>query len=225
MKIILLALLLFTSTPSFSQGINGKYKNVYGEEIVIFDGMFYLIAKKTERCIAIWQPDTLAICEVKQINKSVLECSGIQKDLHRTWTIERTYEKREDDSIKIIFTIPYQMNDLNIIVGTYPGFKDFKNHNHEKFVMIPKCEQFDFEISPTVWFGEHFPVITHGRIHFYSSELSIDNIEIGEGNNRIDVKIPKLDDYFFARYHVYKDYIYINGRELHWNGVVYKKQE
>ena len=73
MKIILLALLLFTSTPSFSQGINGKYKNVYGEEIVIFDGMFYLIAKKTERCIAIWQPDTLAICEVKQINKSVLE--------------------------------------------------------------------------------------------------------------------------------------------------------
>ena len=51
----------------------------------------------------------------------------------------------------------------------------------------------------------------------------MEQFEIEENVNRIEIKIPKLDDYFFAKYHVYSDYIYVKDNELYWKGNVYKK--
>ena len=210
-------------TQSFSQGLDGKYDNVYGEEIIISDGMLYLTQKGHKHNQVWWQQDTLATCVIRKINKSLLEVKTIDPNLHKTWSIESTYEKREDDSIKVVFTIPYQWDDLEIVVGTYPDFKDFKNKKHEKFVLIPRCKQYDFEIRPTERFAEHNIGVTYGRIRFYSTELSMEQFEIEENVNRIEIKIPKLDDYFFAKYHVYSDYIYVKDNELYWKGNVYKK--
>ena len=222
-KLFISFFLYALSIQSFSQGLDGKYDNVYGEEIVISDGMLYLIEKGSDHSPIWWQQDTLATCVVRKINKSLLEVWSIDPDLRKTWSIESTYEKREDDSIKVVFTIPYQWNDLEIVVGTYPDFKDFKNKKHEKFVLIPRSKQYDFEIRPTERVAEHNVGITYGRIRFYSTELSMEQFEIEENVNRIEIKIPKLDDYFFAKYHVYSDYIYVKDNELHWKGNVYKK--
>lgn len=226
MKNVCLFICLWVSCISiFSKGLDGTYINIYGERIVIDNDMLYLIARERAHSSQWWEKDTLATCIMKRINESILEVNSVDPVLYRTWSIESLYEERGDDSIKVNFIIPYSWNDLDIFVGIMPHYRDYKNHNHEKFVMIPRCKELDFEIGPTKMLVEHRPGISDGRVCFYSYELPIenDNIIIKDGVNRIDIKIPRMDNYFFSRYYVMDEYIYVKGKSLHWKGKVFKR--
>ena len=50
------------------------------------------------------------------------------------------------------------------------------------------------------------------------------DLKIEEGTNRIDLNIPAIDNWFFARYHVIDEFVYIKGNKIHWHGKVYEKE-
>lgn len=227
-QILLILCLWISSTLCFSKDLSGTYINEYGERIVIDGDMLFLMAREqTTHSPIWWEKDTLATCLIKRINKSLLEVNSVDVKLLRTWSIESVYEERIDDSIKINFVIPYTRDDLEITVGAFPQYRDYKNKNHEKTVNIPRCKEIDFEIRPTKEIVEHRPGISDGRLYFGSFDLPIHdgNIPVKDGVNRIDIKLPSMDDLFFSRYYVRDEYIYVKENILHWKGKEFRKRK
>ncbi len=221
---IVLVILCSACNFLFAQKLDGRYSGDYGEIIISGDTLLFK-RHKSSHFPPWWELDTIAKCSVTKINKYLLEINSVTDDLYDTWSIEQSHEDRSDDSIKINFVIPYNLGDLEIGVYTGPHFEEFKNNNYEKSVTIPKCDDFGFYIMPTRKLVAHGFVVTYGRIILSSSELSSEDFAIEQGKNRIDVKIPTLDDYFFVRYFLYHEYVYVKGDELHWRDRIYKKKK
>ena len=225
MKIKILFFLLFACLPSFSQSIDGRYQNDEGERFIVSGEKMYLMSP-VDSCR--YGFDTLAICSIKNAGENNYKVKAINRDdCYKTWSVKKSYEKRDDDSVKIYFIMPYKHKDLDIWVG-YNASKDVLyrvNVNGDNKVTIPKCSRYIFCIHPTVLPKVHCGGTTierksYSSIFFYYSELSID-----KETNRIDIFLPEINDIFFSRCKVKCPYLYVKGKNLNWDGKVFKKEK
>lgn len=227
-------LLLVTCLPIFSQNYDGVYKRKhYSDKIVISGNRLYLLTKVSDRCPLLWsETDTLANCTFEKVDKNVLLLNSDDSKLYDTWYVEQSKEDRSDDSIRVNFIFPYDWGDLEIHAYVSGYSNAFHNKNGEKTLMIPKCDkygypikEFGFSIRPTKYIAIHSLGNSYARQYFDSLLLnSLKDLKIEEGTNRIDLNIPAIDNWFFARYHVIDEFAYIKGNKIHWHGKVYEKE-
>ncbi len=227
-------LLLVTCLPIFSQNYDGVYKRKhYSDKIVISGNRLYLLTKVSDRCPLLWfETDTLANCTFEKVDKNVLLLNSDDSKLYDTWYVEQSKEDRSDDSIRVNFIFSYDWGDLEIHAYVSGYSNAFHNKNGEKTLMIPKCDkygypikEFGFSIRPTEYIAIHSLGNSYARQYFDSLLLnSLKDLKIEEGTNRIDLNIPAIDDWFFARYHVIDEFAYIKGNKIHWHGKVYEKE-
>ena len=178
------------------------------------------------------ETDTLANCTFEKVDKNVLLLNSDDSKLYDTWYVEQSKEDRSDDSIRVNFIFSYDWGDLEIHAYVSGYSNAFHNKNGEKTLMIPKCDkygypikEFGFSIRPTEYIAIHSLGNSYARQYFDSLLLnSLKDIKIEEGTNRIDLNIPAIDDWFFARYHVIDEFAYIKGNKIHWHGKVYEKE-
>ena len=179
-----------------------------------------------------FETDTLANCTIERIDKNLLLLNSDDSKLYNTWFVEQSKEDRSDDSIRVNFIFPYDWGDLEIHAYVSGYNMMICNKNGEKTLMIPKCDKyvypimdFDFSIRPTEYFAIHRLGNSYARLYIDLLELnSLKKLKVEEGVNRIDINIPAIDDWFFARYHVIDEFAYIKGNKIHWKGFVYKKE-
>lgn len=171
--------------------------------------------------LPIWHNDTLAICKIKQVDKHVWEISSLDSfyDIYRTMEIVPSYCHLSTDSVKVIFQFPYSLDDLRIKISTDMCF--FSNDGVDsKCVYIPKgTEKIVFFISledgsiiHTVY-GQ-----SYGVRYLQSFEEHID-----PNADCITIKLPLLDNHFFEKYLITREYIYVDGDKLYWKDKDFKK--
>lgn len=225
-------LLLVTCLPIFSQNIDGVYKcKEFSDKIVISGNRLYLLTKVSEHYPLWSETDTLANCTIERIDKNVLLLNSDDSKLYDTWYVDQSKENRSDDSIRVNFIFPYDWGDLEIHAYVSDS-NTFRNKNGEKTLMMPKCDKygdpikdFGFSIRPTEYFAIHRLGNSYARIYIGLLELnSLKRLKVEEGVNRIDINIPAIDNWFFARYHVIDEFAYIKGNKIHWKGDVYEKE-
>lgn len=185
---------------------SGYKLEIKGDELIYIEHSEHL---------PIWHNDTLAICKIKQVNKHVWEISSLDSfyDIYRTMEIVPSYCNLPTDSVKVIFQFPYSLGDLEISIATDMRFFS-KDSVDSKCVYIPKgTEEIVFFIHPpkdgTVVhtpYGQAF-----GAISFQSFEEHID-----PNADSITIKLPLLDNHFFEKYLITREYIYVDGDTIHW---------
>lgn len=220
-KTALLILISFLCLNSFAQKNEGKYLNDIGETIEISRNKLYYIARKTIH-LKWWEKDTLAICNVKRVGRNVLKVTSIPQFPQKP-SVDCVYEERGDDSIKVNFVMPYNRDDLEITIDVDDYTRRYQNTNHTHSLMIPRCKRFSCSIRPTKWVAEHDTAKTYGHNSYSPFFLPDGQLTIDPGINRVDIEIPELNNYYFAKYFIKDEYILIRDGYLHWKGKIYKK--
>lgn len=219
-KVLVLLMGLF-ALCSFAHGIDGQYQNNTGEKIVISGNRLFYIARN-EASLQWWEKDTLAVCEVKKVDESLLEVNSVSFS-NTTPSVEYLHEERDDDSVKVHFIMPYSWGDLEISVYVDYSTLAYKNANHTNDVIVPKCRRLHCCIRPTTRIAEHEKNKVYGKIYYEPFFMPEGYLEADPESNKIDVRLPELDNYFFSRYYVNHEYIYQEEDCLHWRGKTFKK--
>lgn len=211
---ILLTLPIYLTCQAIN--INGTYINKYGEKIVISDSLFIYIVKQSH--LPIWYNDTLAVCNVKLINSSLLEINSLDNFEEQDKSIEISYSNTysKGDSTRICFKCPLPMKELRLSVKTEFGV--FFNTNEENYIYVPR------ESKQYVFSAWKEPVTTHTVIGQALGIIRYDSrLFYIHGDGDIQLKIPFLDRQFFERYCVTGEYLYLKRNKMYWKGNIYKK--
>ncbi|MBP1539681.1 MAG: hypothetical protein ILA29_04935 [Prevotella sp.] len=200
--------------------ISGVYFSEDGTKIEIQGNE--LVYTEPEEHQPIWYNDTLAICKIKQLNKYILEVSSLEDfyDIFRTMEVVPSYRDLKTDSIKIVFQFPYSLCDLRISIEANNRF--FSNDSADSnCVYIPKgTEKINFSITPKKGGTIHTVYgQSYGVRYLQSLEERID-----PDADCITIKLPLLDNHFFEKYLVVREYIYVEGDILHWKDMDFKKR-
>lgn len=222
-NIVFLLLVVLYAPHSLAQGIEGQYKNDAGERIVVSGNRLYYIARD-KYPLQWWEKDTLAVCAVRRVGKSLLEVKSLCP-VDIIPQVEYLHEERSDDSIRVHFIIPYGWDDLEISVYEDYTTPTYKNVNHNNDVMVPKCKKLLCSMRPTERIAEHERGKIYGRVGYEPFFMPDGQLELDHRSNRVDVRLPEVDSYYFSRYHVNHDYIYQKEGCLYWKGKVFKKTD
>ncbi len=222
MKTIALFLLILLFIPCiFAQGIEGLYLSDTGERIVISGNKLYYMAKD-KFPLQWWEKDTLAVCDVRMVDETLLEINSVSSN-NTAPSVEYLSEERNDDSVRVHFIMPYSWDDLVVSVHTDYSTLAYRNVNHANDVIVPRCKKLQCSIRPTVRIAEHEKDKTYGQLFYEPFFLPEGYLELDKKSNRVDIKLPEVDNYFFSRYFVNHEYIYKEEDCLHWKGKIFKK--
>ena len=216
----------FCITLFGQKDISGTYYNEYGVSIRIDNNKFTYIFPQTHS--PIYSSDTLAECTIERVDNNFIEINSISPLLSLLNGLEmnQKYDKTINDSIKVVFKIPYNLNSLTISIATDLAFQKLfefdysKSHNS---IMLPKTTTF-FLIGFT-------PQLSSIRTH-YSDGLSYGIVKIEpllsctveDGKNIIAIDIPTLVDSFFEKYYIKGEYARISNKMIKWRGELYIKK-
>lgn len=223
-RMVFIILISFLCLYSSSQEIEGKYINDIGETIVISKNKLYYIARKTPH-LEWWEKDTLAICKIKKSERFIYRATSLPQ-IQKAPSVECTYEERGDDSICVNFVVPYNRRDLEITVNVDDNYATaYKNVDYAHSVMIPRSKRLSCSIRPTQWIAEHEKAKSYAYNCYFPFFQPDGQLALDPEINRVDIKIPELNDYFFAKYFVIDEYIYIKNNCLHWKGKTFNKMK
>ena len=216
MKKILLVISLLYSTLVCAINLEGEYLSENGCKIYISDSTMYYIEYQEHS--PFWYNDTLAICNIKIISDHFLEINSQNpyEELLRNMKVSSSYTPYDKDSIQVIFNYRYNGNDL--IISIIIGINTYKYH--EKCIRIPNStERFSFSIEPT----ERRPIHTIEGLSYGIVRLAPIPVYIESNTNKIDIKIPTLDNHFFEKYYIKSEYVYFDDRFIKWKGDIFVK--
>ena len=214
MKLIGFVIFLI-SLPIYGQrDLSGIYKlnDIEGVQLCIDNNKLYYIDKSLPLR---WYNDTLANCVIKWVNRDFIEITSVKTpDIEVVQQIDKT-----TNDIKLIFDSSYTRDTLRItILGddtlyTFPLSKE-KN----EFILPHPTKKIKILIRPNTII-DHAPMgIFYGRLFYESPEF-----KIHKDINLLRFNLLMIDDSFFEKYFIVKEYIKVNKRSLIWKGDVYKK--
>jgi hypothetical protein len=227
-NLILIGILNSLSLFAQKDNISGTYFNSTYMKIEIKDDQFYFIFPQDDNSL-FYLNDTLAMCTFNWVDDDFIELNSIppykiaQKDLKVTQSLDSTIK----DSVKIHFSIPYQVSDLNIKILTKGnGMKifnlDYSIKNNE--LMLPSnINSLFFMISPKEYTSSHGGSGLYYGTLYYAPP--VEHYIIEKNINRIDIEIPAIKDDFFEKYYVKGEYAKVSKDTITWKGDVFVKKK
>jgi len=221
MKKLILFVLIICSTYIFGQknNIDGIYFTKYkGEYIEIKKDVFIYVTLQN----TIYINDTLAKCKINRISNDFIE---INSDMpayiaRKSTEIIQSMDTTVKDSIKVIFSIPYEWKLDIEIINKHNFKKYFLMYPNAKEIMLPQdIKVISFLLEPYHKNMTSLEGFDYGIRHYYSLEYNIK-----ESINKIEIKIPAIDNGFFERNYVKGEYVRVLNNTLIWRGTVFKKK-
>lgn len=213
-----------------SRILDGRYyeKNIHFEYLTINGEQFNFIRDWGR---GIWREDTLAICNFKWVDKSLIEVNSIKDpsmEASKSMIIFQTKDSTiNNDSIMVIFKIPTQEElviHLSSDTSAFSFIRDYKyklEYNQSKKVLFinKNSVKISFSIRPK----DVIPSTLDG--YFYSIlEFLQPDVKINDNINKIIIEIPAINDEFFERYYIKGEYARVINDKIIWRGVTYKKR-
>lgn len=219
--------------------VYGQSKNLYGRYYKVEDdnlGSVYCIDVNGMQLnfMSSSQPgipeDTLAICDFKWVDKSLIEVNSIKDpciEAFKSMIIFQTKDSTiNNDSIMVIFKIPTRKElviDLLSDTSTFNFIRDCEynlEYNQSKQVLFinKNSVEISFTVKPKVVIPSTITGYLYSILRFWEPEVKInDNI------NKIIIEIPAINDEYFERYYIKGEYARVINDKIIWRGVTYKK--
>lgn len=218
MYFLTMCLCLSICAYGYKEDYSGTYVCESGARIEI-KGDAFIYTEHLDH-MPIWYNDTLSVCKIKRVDKHVLEISSLDSfyDVYRTMEISSSKNDFKSDSIEVSFQFPYSFNDLNISIST--GDKNYYNNISRRHVNIPKgTKKITFTIFPQKGGAIH---TVYGQSYGVMYLQSFDE-DIAPDADSITIKLPLLDNHFFEKYLITREYVYIDGDRLYWKDMNFKR--
>ena len=226
MRKIVIILLSFVYIFSLGQmNLTGIYCNESDMCIKIENDKFYFIVEQGYSIF--WCNDTLAECTFKWIDDNFIELNSTPPYIlaEKDFKIIQSWDSTIVDSIKVSFSIPHQICDLNIEILAWRNSLKIFNLNYSKNnreLMLPNnIRTIMFTISPQEYRPSHGSSGLYYGILYYAPP--IENFVIEKNVNHIFIEIPAMDDSFFERYYIKGEYAQISRNKIEWKGEVFTK--
>jgi hypothetical protein len=225
---ILLCLFICFSLFTFGQkDLSGIYCNESGMCIKIENDKFYFIVEQGYSIF--WSNDTLAEATFKWIDDNFIELNSIPPYIlvKKDFKMIQSFDSTINDSVKLSFSIPYQIGDLDINVRTdsHKTFRlNYSEYNGNRELMLPHdTRTIHFTIYPQEYRPSHsFEGLYYGTLYYAPR---VENYLIEKNINHISIEIPAIDDSFFERYYIKGEYARISGDTITWKGEVFIKEK
>lgn len=232
-NIIMLIILFIINFQIYGQSrkLDGRYyeKNIHFEYLTINGEKLNFIRDWGKR---IWREDTLAICNFKWVDKSLIEVNSIKDpfiEATKSMIIFQTKDSTiNNDSIMVIFKVPIQ-EKLEIYLSSYISIFNLTSdynynleYNQSKEVLF--INKNNMKISFTVKPKDVIPSTLYG--YFYSIlEFNSPEVKINDNINKIIIEILAINKVFFERYYIKGEYARVINNRIIWRGVTYKKEK
>ncbi len=215
MKTVHVLLALCISLSVYGQrDLSGTYdlKDAYGIKIVVDGNNFYYIDGGLPLR---WLNDTLAHCTIRWVDKDFIELTSVET------SNMRIVQKKDSLSrgSKFIFRSPYTLGELDMTVWADGRAYPFKwTGDKEEFTLPDAVKRVKFTINAK-GIEHELRGIFYGRLFYASPDFELD-----EGMNLFEVDMSMIDNSFFEKYYLRKEYARVKGKKIIWKGETYVRR-
>lgn len=226
MKKYFILLLLLCGAEAF--GItNGIYKTEDDWILSVVNHQMFLMIDKSKGYVQAW-PDTIAACKYEEITDNIILVSPLVsvKQVEDSVIIERSFDPSLHDSICFVFDAPGELAyilsywldalmDLQTVIHTkgfqYKVQKDILLWRWDSLIIRPKTVQ---------------EMLLIGGCSLYPACLWVKtDIELDEQWNVYKFSLPLLDTFFFMRYQIVNEYMFVTENSIKWRGWEFIREE
>ncbi|MDR2407163.1 MAG: hypothetical protein LBE13_03500 [Bacteroidales bacterium] len=224
MKIQIKILVLFVNIIFFlSATAQNNIDGIYSDEYGLYE---LKIERDSLKLIKTDEPGypgfILAECGINKIKDDFFELNSISpyNSMMESLKITKITDSIVTDSIKIVFYIPNRNNlKISLFTNTLRRFDlDYSEKNKE--IILPNdIKTFSFIISSK-------NIISHNVEGQFFGVKYIDSYieyKINNNTNYIKIEIPAIDDHFFERYYIKREYARIVNDSIIFKGEVFTK--
>lgn len=221
MRVRLLLLLMSISLLAAGQrkDISGSYFSKFGEKIEITSSQLVYIIPQGH--MPVWTNDTLAKCTFVWVDDNFIEISSVSPVAlgREGLNVSQHQDPSLSDSIKVDFSLPNYTGALSITVytNTFERFKLNYSETHKELALPSAVKSITFYIEPAHIRPHTSDCLFYGVVGFNPSQ----EYKIEEGNNRISIEVPAINDNFFEMYHVKGDYAKVSKDTIRWKGEIF----
>lgn len=205
-----------------------EYVNERGTmRIFLSSEKFYMIIKQPH--MPLYFTDTLAICDVTQINDEFYMISSEQPEslLQRYLEVTQSNDKGVSDEINVTFDFP-ECVPMKILMLLDHEWSDLNEYQYKKgpvSITVPNTTKKIF-----LGFSPDFSVVVHEHPHRYTFQgiLTTDttiSFSVNPGVNQITIRNPILNASFFERYYVQDEFIRVVNGQLYWRGITFYERQ